>query len=55
MPNIYLQRDLGVIGDFIHSYRKDINNLRRQLSRLEEFYKGRSLNAEPPDLQIGSD
>jgi len=26
MPNIYLQRDLGMIGDFIHSYRKDITN-----------------------------
>ena len=24
--NIYLQRDLGIIGDFIHSYRKDITN-----------------------------
>ena len=46
-------RELGKKTGF--SYRKDINNLRRQLSRLEEFYKGRSLNAEPPDLQIGSD
>ena len=26
MPNIYLQRDLGIIGDLIHSYRKDIAN-----------------------------
>ena len=24
MPNIYLQKDLGIIGDFIHAYRKDI-------------------------------
>ena len=24
MPNIYLQKDLGVIGDFIDSYKKDI-------------------------------
>ena len=43
-------RELGKKTGF--SYRKDINNLRRQLSRLEEFYKGRSLNAEPPDLEI---
>ena len=45
-------RELERKTDF--SYKKDINNLRRQLSRLEEFYKGRSLNAEPPDLEIGS-
>ena len=26
MPNIYLQKDLGIITDFIHSYRKDITD-----------------------------
>lgn len=30
MPNVYLQKDLGMIGDFLHSYRKDIT---------DEFYK----------------
>jgi len=40
MPSIYLQKDLGIIGDFMHSYRKDI---------ADEFVKNSHLYKLPKD------
>ena len=41
MPNVYLQKDLGMIGEFLHSYRKDI---------ADEFYKNiDTINNQMPE------